>query len=88
MTRNPADTDLKFIKGIGEVKAKLLASELGLRSVRDLLYTPPHRYIDRSRMYRITELNAEMPMVQVLGRFVRVRRGRRRREAQTCRCVS
>lgn len=71
MTRNPADTDLKFIKGIGEVKAKLLASELGLRSVRDLLYTPPHRYIDRSRMYRITELNADMPTVQVLGRFVR-----------------
>lgn len=71
MTRDPADTDLKFIKGVGEAKAKLLASELGIRSVRDLLYTPPLRYIDRSRMYRISELDADMPAVQVLGRFVR-----------------
>lgn len=70
MTRDPADTDLKFIKGVGEAKAKLLASELGIRSVRDLLYTPPLRYIDRSRMYRISELDADMPAVQVLGRFV------------------
>lgn len=71
MTRDPADTDLKYLKGVGDVKARLMASELGIRSVRDLLYTPPLRYIDRSRMYRISELNPEMPQVQVLGRFVR-----------------
>lgn len=82
MSRNPADTDLKYIKGVGEVKSKLLAAELGMRSVRDLLYTPPTRYIDRSRIYRIAELNPDMPLVQTAGQFLQFTEegeGRRRR---------
>lgn len=71
MNRNPANTDLKYIKGVGDTRAKLLASELDIRSVRDLLYTPPIRYIDRSRMYFISELNQDLPIVQIKGRFVR-----------------
>ena len=63
-------TDLKYIKGVGPVRATLLKDELGIRSVRDLLYTPPFRYIDRSRMYAIRELEQDMPVVQVRGHFV------------------
>lgn len=68
---NILQTDLKFLKGVGETRAKLLASEMGLHSVRDLLYTAPIRYIDRSRFYSISELREDMPAVQVKGRFVR-----------------
>jgi len=70
MTTDPGKTDLKYIKGVGEAKAKLMEAELGIRSVRDLLYMAPLRYIDRSRMYRIKELTADMPAVQVAGRFI------------------
>lgn len=71
MNRDPADTDLKYIKGVGEARAKLLASELGIHSVRDLLYNPPVRYIDRSRIYRIAELTQDLPIVQIKGKFIR-----------------
>lgn len=66
----PGDTSLQYVKGVGETRAKLLKKELNISNVRDLLYTPPFRYIDRSRMYKISELNTEMPAVQVLGRFI------------------
>jgi len=63
--------DIKFVKGVGEVRAKLLAAELGIHSMRDLLYTFPFRYIDRSRYFKIADFEADSPNVQVKGRFIR-----------------
>lgn len=63
--------DLKFLKGIGEARAKILASECDIHSLRDLLYYFPTRYVDRSRFYMISELDGEMPAVQIKGRFIR-----------------
>lgn len=48
--------DIKYLKGVGERRAILLEQELGIRSMRDLLYHFPFRYIDRSRFYRIAEI--------------------------------
>lgn len=62
--------DIKYLKGVGPVRAKLLSEELGINSQRDLLSMSPRRYIDLRRIYRIRELNQDMPDVQVLGRFV------------------
>lgn len=62
--------ELKYLKGVGEKRAKLLADELELRTFRDLLYYFPFRHIDRSRFYKINEFVAEMPLVQVKGRFI------------------
>ena len=50
------DTEIKFLKGIGEARAKLLASELEISDFRGLLEYYPFRYADRSRFYRIAEL--------------------------------
>ena len=65
-------TDIKFLKGIGPQRAKLLEKELGIKTFRDLLYHFPTHYIDRSTIYRIRDFSTagEMPMVQVKGRFV------------------
>lgn len=63
-------TDAKFFPGVGDARAKTLASELDIRSARDLLYYFPFRYVDRSKFYRIGEFAGEMPAVQVLGKFV------------------
>lgn len=62
--------ELKYLKGVGEKRAKLLADELELRTFRDLLYYFPFRHIDRSRFYKINEFVADMPLVQVKGRFI------------------
>jgi len=67
-----ADTDIKYLKGVGEARAGMLAKELGIHTFRQLLYHFPFRHIDRSRFYRISELSGEMPTVQIKGKFVRM----------------
>lgn len=67
---NLLERDVKYLKGVGDARAKLLASELDIHTVRDLLYHFPTRHIDRSRFYAIRELSGEMPYVQVKGSFV------------------
>lgn len=62
--------DVKFVKGIGPERAKLLEKELGIRSVYDLLHHFPSSYVDRSKIYKIRELHGEMPAIQLKGRFV------------------
>ncbi|MDE7412748.1 MAG: ATP-dependent DNA helicase RecG [Muribaculaceae bacterium] len=64
------NTDIKFLKGVGERRAKTLAAELDIRTFRDLLYYFPFRHVDRSRFYKIAELNPDMPLVQIVGRFI------------------
>lgn len=64
------ETDIKYLKGVGEKRAKLLESELEISTFGDLMFTFPYRYVDTSRFYKISEFSGEMPMVQVLGRFV------------------
>lgn len=65
--------DIKYVKGIGPERAKLLASELGLHTAYDLLHHYPTSYIDRSKTYSIRSLHGstgEFPSLQLRGRFV------------------
>lgn len=64
------DTDIKFLKGVGERRAKTLTDEFGLRTFRDLAFMFPYKYVDRSRFYDIAELSGDMPMVQIRGSFI------------------
>lgn len=68
--RSFLDSDIMYLKGVGEKRAKLLAEELDLRTFRDLLYYFPFRHIDRSRFYKIREFTGDMPLVQIRGRFI------------------
>ncbi len=52
---------------IGPKKAEVLFQELGLRTNRDLLYYFPFRYIDRRRVYKITQLVTDAAEVQVIA---------------------
>lgn len=76
------DTPLLYLPGIGEKKAQLLYSELGLHTYEDLLYYFPYRYVDRTRIYTVEELRDDMPEVQirgVLNSYVREGVGRKAR---------
>ena len=68
---NVFDNDIKFVGGVGEQRAKLLASELGIRTMGDMLYYFPFRYIDRTRYYRIGEIteNESSTLVQFRARI-------------------
>ena len=52
---------------MGEQRATLLSRELGIRSLYDLLYYFPYKYIDRSRVFKVSELGGQLQHVQLLG---------------------
>ena len=62
--------DIKYLKGIGPLRAKVLYSDMSIRTIRDLLETYPYRYIDRSRTYKICELREGMSFVQIRGHII------------------
>ena len=66
---NILDTDIKFLPGIGPKRAELLGKELGIFTFRDMLYFFPFRYIDRSKVYTIRELQPTMAYIQVRGKL-------------------
>lgn len=61
------DTPIEYLKGVGPIRAELLKKELGIFKIIDLLEHFPFRYIDRSRIYTVAELNPDMPHVQLRG---------------------
>ncbi len=62
--------DIIYLPGVGPARAKLLKEQLNVHTWYDLLYYFPYKHIDRTRLYRISELTADMPFVQVRGRFL------------------
>ena len=62
------DTPLVYLKGVGPKRAELLQKELGVSTYEQLLNHYPFRYIDRTRFYKVNELNEDMPLVQVIGK--------------------
>lgn len=67
---NPLQTDIKYLKGVGPLRAKVLGDDLGITTLRDLLYHFPYKYIDRSVFHRVADLVEGMPYVQLRGQIV------------------
>lgn len=63
-------TPVEYLKGVGTQRADILKKDLAIFTYQDLLEHYPFRYIDRTRFYKIRELNGELPVVQILGRIV------------------
>ncbi|WP_407429652.1 ATP-dependent DNA helicase RecG [Arcticibacter sp.] len=63
-------TPVEYLKGVGQHKAELLKKELSIFTFQDLLYHYPFRYIDRTRFYKIREVNGSLPLIQIIGRVV------------------
>ena len=66
------ETDIVYLKGVGPFRANTLKKEFGIGTMRELLYYFPFRYLDKSRFYKIQELEGEMPAVQIRGRFLQL----------------
>ena len=67
---NLLDTELTYLPGIGPKRAEMLEKELRLRTFGDLLTYFPYKHIDRTRLFYIHELTADMPFVQVKGEIL------------------
>ena len=62
-----ATRNIKYLPGVGEQRAALLGRELNIHSLYDLLYYFPYKYIDRSRVFKVSELGGNLQHVQLLG---------------------
>lgn len=74
--------DIMYIPGVGPKKAETIKAEVGIHSYRDLLYYFPYKYVDRSKLYTVREIDGTMPYIQLKGRilsFEEIGEGRRRR---------
>ena len=67
---NILDQDVMYLPGVGPKKKEILSKELGIQTWRDLLEHYPYKYVDRSRIYRISEISGDMPFVQIRGRML------------------
>lgn len=61
------DTSITYLTGVGPKRAELLSKEININTFRDLLYYFPYKYIDRTRFYKIAELDPDLPFVQIKG---------------------
>ena len=75
-------TDIMYLTGVGPRRAELLKKELNISTIGDLLYFFPYKYVDRSTYYKISEINADLPHIQIIGtitQFQEVGVGRKKR---------
>lgn len=62
--------DIMYLPGVGPQRKEILSKELGISTWRDLIENFPYKYVDRSRIYTIRELSADMPFVQIKGKVL------------------
>jgi ATP-dependent DNA helicase RecG len=65
----PFQTPVEYLKGVGLSRADVLKKDLGIFNFEDLLRHFPYKYIDRTRFYKVKEIQADLPYVQVLARL-------------------
>ena len=62
-------TSIEYLKGVGPKRAELLRNELGIHTFNDLLNYFPFRYVDKTKFYKTTEVNSDLPYVQIIGKI-------------------
>ena len=66
-------TPIEYLKGIGPSRGELLRKELNIHKYGDLMNLFPNRYIDRTRYYKINELQNTTAEVQLVGKIIHVK---------------
>ncbi|MDO4497910.1 MAG: ATP-dependent DNA helicase RecG, partial [Bacteroidales bacterium] len=62
-------TELTYVPGVGPKRAELFASEIHVSTDEELLHYFPYRYVDKSKIYRIADLDGNMPYILLKGQF-------------------
>ena len=70
---NLLETPIEYLKGVGPQRGDLLRKELGIFKYSDLINLYPNRYIDRTRYYKINELQNNNSEVQIVGKVIHIK---------------
>jgi ATP-dependent DNA helicase RecG len=65
-------TPIEYLKGVGPVRAELFKKELRIFTYEDLLMHFPFRYIDRSNIHLINNIDENTPYIQFKGKIIRI----------------
>ena len=65
-------TPIEYLKGVGPIRSELLKKELNIFTYEDLLFHFPFRYIDKSNVHLISQINDSFPHVQFKGRIKKI----------------
>ncbi len=71
--REYLETPVEFLKGVGPKRAELLRSELNIHTFADMLSYYPFRYVDRSKIYKVREIESDLAFVQLQGTISGIR---------------
>lgn len=74
MYQSVLDSDIQFLPGVGPKRALLIKSELGINTISDLIHFYPFRYIDRSSIQEIAEIQPDMAFVQIQAKVLSVKK--------------
>jgi len=66
---NFLNTSIDYLKGVGPNRSDILKKEFQIFTYDDLLNFFPFRYIDRTKFYKISEIQKSNADVQIIGRF-------------------
>jgi len=78
--------NIMYLQGVGPKKADVLRREINVSTYEDLLYYFPYKYIDRSKIFKIREIDGNMPFIQLKGKiygYATLGEGRKRRLTAT-----
>ncbi len=70
---NLLETPIEYLKGVGPQRGELLRKELGIHKYGDLINFFPNRYFDRTRYYKINELQNSNAEVQIIGKIINIK---------------
>ena len=70
---NLLQTPIEYLKSVGPQRGELLRKELGIHKYADLVNFFPNRYIDRTRYYKINELENAVAEVQIIGKIINIK---------------
>ncbi|MFN7676517.1 DUF559 domain-containing protein [Flavobacterium sp.] len=77
MSNQLLQTPIEYLKGVGPQRGELLRKEVGIHKYEDLLHFYPNRYIDRTRYYKINEIQSQslgtIAEVQIVGKIINIK---------------
>lgn len=74
MQQSILETPIEYLKGVGPLRAAVLKKELQIFTYKDLINLYPYKYLDRTKYYKIAELNANINSeIQIVGKIIHLK---------------
>ena len=73
MNSNFLQTPITYLKGVGPNRAETLKGELGIHTYQDLLNLFPNRYLDKTKYYKVAQLERSGADIQIVGKIVNIK---------------